>query len=104
MLECACVILHVIVIIVGIGEEILIAGVDECARQVGCRKTELLGIVHLIYLLWIIIQIFTYLITQVGVGVAVAHHLYRIVHTDSAVVGGDNHLESQLSHTPEDVE
>ncbi len=77
MLECACVILHIVVVIVRIGEEILIAGIDECARKIRCRKPELFGIVHLINLPRIVVEILPYLVTKVGVGVAVADN--RIV-------------------------
>ena len=54
------------------------------------------GIVHLINLPRIVVEILPYLVTKVGVGVAVADNLNRAVHSDCAVVGGDYHLEPHL--------
>jgi len=96
MLECAGIVLHVIIIIVWIREEILIAGIDECARNIRGRQSKLLGAFHFIDLTGIVVEILPDLIAKIGVRIPVADHLYRIIDADCAVVGGQDHRESQF--------
>lgn len=87
MLEGAIIILHIIIIVVGIGEEIASGRENVGRRHVGSRKPEPCRILHLIDLLGIIGEILANLVAEISVGVLIAHDLHRIVDTDSAVVG-----------------
>ena len=90
MLECAGVILHVVVVIVGIGEKVMSRRENVGRRYVRRGESVAFRMFYLIHLLRIVAQILAYLIAEIGVGVAVAYHFYRVVDLDSAVVGGEH--------------
>lgn len=104
VLECARVVLNVVVVVVRIGEEVLVAGVDVAARQVGRGESEFFWRMHFVYLLCVVIQILAYFVTEVGIGVFVSYYLDWIVDADGAVVGGKNYFISQFGESAEDVD
>ena len=104
MLEGAGVVLHIVVVIVGIGEEVFVHRKDIGTRDIGRRESEFTGIAYFEHLLGVVTQVLATLIAEVGIGVAIAYHLDGIVDTDSAMVGGDYHFVTQFGEATEDVE
>ena len=51
------------------------------------------GAFYLKYFFWIVVEVATLFIAQVGVGATFANHFYWVVHVYSAVIGSDNQIE-----------
>ena len=79
VLEGVGVVLRIVVIVVGICEEIVVAGEDVSRRDVGRRQAKGERFLYLIHLLRIVVEGFTHLVTQVGVDIFVAGLSTRMV-------------------------
>ena len=77
MLECVLVVGHIVVVVVGIGKEGAARGKYVRSRDIGCRELSLVRILYHEYVLRLAVEILAELISQVGVGVAVAYNLHR---------------------------
>ena len=87
MLEGILVILHVIVIVVGVGKEVVLHGKDVGRAEVRTGQACPQRFLYLEYLLLVVRQILAQLVAQVRIRVPVANHLHRVVAADAAVVG-----------------
>ena len=103
MLEGVAIVGHIVVVVVGIGEERVACGEDVARREVGGRQQRLLWLFDHEETLIVVGEVLTQLITQVGVGVPVAHNLHWLRTADAAVVGGHNHLAVGLCQQFEEV-
>ena len=90
MLEGVLIILHVIVVVVRIGKEVVAGGEHIARGEIRCRELRFLWLFDDEEVLAVVGKVFAELIAQVGVGVAVADNLDRIVGTDAAMIGGDD--------------
>jgi len=103
MLERVLVVGDVVVVVVGIGKERVTGGKDIAGGEVWRWQEGLGRILDDKELLGVVAQVLAKLVAQVGVGVAVAHYLYRTGASDAAVVGGDDDLIVGLRHAAEEV-
>ena len=103
MLEGILVVGYVIVVIVRIGEEGITVGEYIRSAQIWRRQLCLVRLLDGKHLLGIVSQVLAQFIAQVGIRVAVADNLDRLRGTDTAVVGGDNHLEVALRQSLEQL-
>lgn len=62
MLECVGVVLHIVIVVVGVGEEILAVCEYVGRRDVGRWQAEAFGMLDLVDLLCVVIQIFADLV------------------------------------------
>ena len=92
VLECAFIILNVVVVIVRIGKEFVAFSKNIVRRKVGARQSVLFRVAHLKYFLLIVTQIFAYLVAQICVDVLIADNPYRSVYANAAVIGGDEYI------------
>ncbi len=77
MLEGILVILYVVIIIVGIGKEIIACGKDVGGAQVGTGQSGFVRVTYLKHFLLVVGKALAQLVAQVGVCVLVSHHLDR---------------------------
>ena len=103
MLEGITIVGDVIVVVVGIGEEVVTRGKDVAGGEVGCRQMGLGGVFDDEEVLGVVCQVLTELIAQVGVRVTVADNLHGVGSTDAAVVGGDDDVVVGLCQLSEEV-
>ena len=103
MLESVLVITDVVVVVVRIGKEVVVLCKDVgCAEVLGWQES-LVRPLQFIDLLGIVREVFAQFVTQVGIGVAVANDLDRVVHTDAAVVGSNDDMSIGLCQFTEEV-
>ncbi len=86
----------IVIVVVGVDKIIVVLGKNLGGAQVGARQFVLQGGGDFVYLPGIVFEGSAQFITQVGIGVAIAHHLDRIIHSDGAVVGGQYHFATLL--------
>ena len=103
MLESVAVIGHIVVVIVGISEEVVAGGEDIARRQVRRGQEGLGGLLNDKEVLGVVCQVLAQLVAQVGVSVAVSDNLHGIGGTDAAVVGGDDDAVVGLCQQAEQV-
>ena len=92
MLEGILVVLHIIVVIIRIGEETVARGKYIRGTQVRCRQLGTLRLLDGENFLALVSQILAQLVAQVGVRIAVAYNLDWFRCPDAAVVGGEHYL------------
>ena len=97
VLERVTVIVDVVVVVVGIGEEVLLVAKDVAVCQMVDGKTYIFRFARSISFLSIEREALTKLVAQIGRGVAIANDLDRFAHADGAVVGGQDDLGAHLS-------
>ena len=102
MLECVAVVLDVVVVVVGVGKEILVLCKDICGAEVGTGESCLLWLAYLEDFTGVICQVLTQFVAKIGIDVLVAYDLYRIVAAYTAVVGGYNDGAVCLGKTAEE--
>ena len=90
MLEGVAVVGDVVVVVVGVGEEVVAPGEDVGCADVGLGKEHAAWLLDFIDLLGIVGKALAQLVAEIGVDGAVAHDLYGIADADAAVVGGDD--------------
>ena len=91
MLEGVAVVLDVVVVVVGVGKEVLVLGEDVGRADVGGWQACLAGVADFVDLLGIVGKVLAQFVAQVGVGVLVAHHFHGVVGTHGTVVGGQDY-------------
>ena len=82
MLECVGVELHVVVVVVGVGEEVAGGGEDIGGRHVWCRESEVFGSGDLKHLFGVVGEVSTKFVAEIGVGVFFAHDFDGVVDAD----------------------
>ena len=92
MLECAGIILHVVVIIIGIRKEIPTSRKNISRRNIGRRQSKAVRALNFVHLTRIVIKIFTHFIAQIGIGILIADYLHRIVNAHCPVIGCQYYL------------
>lgn len=103
VLEGAVVILNVIVVVVGICEEVTFPGENICGGDVGGGQSVAVRTFYLVYLFGIVVQVFANLVTEIGVGVLVTDDLDGVFDTDCAVVGGEDYFEPFRGYEAEQI-
>ena len=103
MLERVLVVRHVVVVVVGVGEECAAGGEHVRRTDVWCRQLRLLWVLDDEHFLRLAVEVLAQLVAQVGVRVAVADYLHRLRRTDTAVVGGDDDAAVDLRECAEQV-
>ena len=103
MLEGVTIITHIIIIIVGVGEEGVACRKDITGREVGHGQEGLLRLFDDEKALVVVGQVLAQLVAQVRVGVTVSHDLHGLGTADAAVVGGDDDLVVRLCQLLEEV-
>ena len=104
MLEGVVVVLHIVVVVVGVGDKVAVSGKDICSRDIGLWQSERLRALYLIHLLRVVAQVSPELVTQVGVGALFTHHLDGRIHAHCAVVGSEYHAESLFGNSLENLD
>ena len=102
MLEGIAVELGVVIEVVGVGEEVLPGAEDVAGRDVGRRQPHLLRTGYLKGVLALRGQRFADFVAEVGIGIAVADNLHRILHAGRAMVGCENQFVAQLGYTAQE--
>ena len=90
MLEGVFVVLHIMVVVVGIGKEVVVHCEDVAGGDIWRGEPEAFGAFYFIHLSVVVAEVFAELVAQVGVGVFVAYDFDGIVNTYGAVVGSDD--------------
>ena len=90
MLEGVFVIADVVVVVVGVGEEVVVLGEDVCGADVWRWQVGCFWGLELVDLFGVVAEVFAELVAQVGVGVFVAYDFDGIVNTYGAVVGSND--------------
>lgn len=104
MLESATVVGGIIVEIVGVGEEVATRREDIACGEIDSWESEICRSVDFKYGFRLAIQVFSKLVTQVGVDISVTNHFDRVVNSDSAMVGGQYDLISHVSNGTEEID
>ena len=94
VLERVLVIRHVVIVVVGVGEEAVAGRKHIAGAQIGHRQLGLLGVANDKHVLGVVTEVLAQLVAQIGVGVAVAHYLDGVGAAYGAVVGGHHHAVS----------
>ena len=103
MLEGVAVVGDIIIVVVGIGEEVVARSKDVARRQVGRGQEGLGGVLDDKEVLGVIGQILAQLVAQIGIGVAVADNLDGIGSPNATVVGGDDDAVVSLCQQAEQI-
>ena len=90
MLEGVAIVADVVVVVVGIGEEVIACSKYIGSRYVGGRQHGFARLLDDEEVFRVVGQILAQLIAQVGVGVAVANNLDGIVGTYRTMIGSDD--------------
>src|SRR5689334_12360318 len=91
MLKRVFVKIHVIIIVVGIGEELIFNGKHICSGYILLRQKETVGLKRLHYFSTFVAQIFSLLVAQIGIYIFVANNFEWFLHTNGAVIGSNDH-------------
>ena len=103
MLERVLVVRHVVVVVVGVGEERAAGGEHVRRTDVRRRQLRLVRVLYHEHFLRLAAEVLAQLVAQISVGVAVAYYLHRLRSTYTAVVGGDDNLAVDLRECVEQV-
>ena len=103
MLERITIVTHIIIIIVGIGEERIACRKHITPREVRHRQLGLLRLLDDVEALLVVRQIRTQFVAQVRVSVSVAHNLHRLGASDTAMIRRHNHLAVGLCYQFEEI-
>ena len=79
MLEGVFVVTHVVVVVVGVGEEGVACGKYVCRADIGCGQMGLAGVFDFKDFLGVVVEVLAQFVAQVGIGVAVANNLHGAV-------------------------
>ena len=90
MLEGVAIELHIVVVVIGISKEARARGKDVSRGKIGRREFQRSRVAHLIDFFWRIVEVFSQLIAQIRVHIAVANHLAGAIHTNRTVVSGED--------------
>ena len=82
MLEGVGVELHVVVVVVGVGEEVAGGGENVGGRHVWSRESEVFGAGDFKHLFRVVGEISTEFVAEIGVGVFFAHDFDGVVDAD----------------------
>ena len=96
MLEGVAIELHIVVVVIGISKEARARGKDVSRGKIGRRKFQSSRIAHLIDFFWRIVEVFSQLIAQIRVHIAVAHHFAGAIHANRTVVSGEDDFSITL--------
>src|SRR5690606_30518006 len=92
MLKGVFVEVNIVIVIVWVSKEVIFNCKYKRSRNIGFRQEKSFGFAYREHIFDCVAQVFTVLVAQVGVSVAVADDLERPLYPDGAVVGGDNEL------------
>src|SRR5690606_18561418 len=92
MLEGLIKIIDKLVVIIGINEVIIFLGKNKAGAHVQFRKHPIMRVFNQKNLLGIKIQVFSLLITQIGVRISVAHYFAWMLHTNGSMVSSNDQL------------
>ena len=98
MLERVLVIAYIIVVVIRISKEVIVLCKDICRTQVWRREQSRFRCLQLKYLFGIVRQVFSKLITQVGVSVLVTNNLDRVIHTYATMIGSNDDFGIRTSN------
>ena len=104
MLEGASIVGDVVVVIVGVSEEVGVGGEDVARAQVRRGQSSPGGVVDLEDVLGVAGHVSAGLVAEVGVGVAIAGDLDRVVDLDGAMIGGEDHTAALIGQSVEQLE
>ena len=96
MLERLIEMIDKMIVIIRVYEIRVLARKDEAGADVQLRQHRIVRILYMEHILGDEIEVFTLLIPQIGVCIAVANHLAGMLYTDGTVVGGDNQADRLL--------
>ena len=102
MLEGVAIELHIVVVVIGISKEARARGKDVSRGKIRRREFQRSRVAHLIYFFCRIVEIFSQLIAQVRVHIAVTHHFAGAIHANRTVVSGQNDLCVTLRQATEE--
>ena len=104
MLEGVGIVLHVVVVVVGVGEEVVPRGEDVGRRDVGRGQAEAFGPFDFVDLARVVAQVLAHFVAEVGGGGAVADDAYGGGDADGAVVGGEDDGEAAFGGAAQQLE
>ena len=87
MLEGILVKVHKLVVVVGVHKKVAVLSEHVGCTYVDFRKENVGRVAHFKYFFWIVIEVFSGLISQVRVGVAITNDLDWIFYANGSVVG-----------------
>ena len=88
MLESILVVIHIVIVVVGIGEEVVLHGEDIGRTHIGYGKSGLIGFSYREYVFetFVVIQVSSLLISQIGRRVSVSNDTYGTLDSDGTVL------------------
>ena len=92
MLECVFVIIHVVIVVVGVGKEIVFTSKNKARSEVLQRQEYIIRFFYFIHFLWVVSDVFPLLVPEVRIHVFIAHNFDGVFHADTAVVCSNNHF------------
>ena len=95
MLEGIFVILHIVIVIVGIGEKVVLHGEDIGRTHVGFGEECFFGLPNREEMasLLVVIEVFALLVSKVGGGFAIPDDAGRSLHPNGPMIGGQNNFD-----------
>ena len=103
MLEGVAVVAHIVIVVVGIGEEAVAAGEDVTCRQVRRREHSTMRIGDFKDFLGVVVQVLSQLVAQVGIRILVALHADGVLATNAAVVRSEDDVVVALCQGTEEI-
>ena len=95
MLESILVVIHIVIVVVGIGEEIILHGEDIGRTHIGFGKSGLFGFSYSEYVFetFVVIQVSSLLISQIGRRVSVSNDTHGTLDSDGTVISCEDDLD-----------
>ena len=104
MLEGVTVQIHVLIVVVGVSEKIILFCEHISRRYVGFGKEKSLRLATNQQMIVVEAQVFAVLVPQVGVRFAIANDFHGFLNPNHAVVGGQNQAAFFLGHLFDEIQ
>ena len=103
MLESVPVIIHIIVVVIGIGEEIVVPAEDIIGTDIDLGKESIRRILDLEHFVAVQISVPSRFCTAGWYSCSCRQGPYRVLDADRAMIGGDDHVDILLRQVPDDI-
>jgi len=104
MLKCILVVIHIMVVVVRICEEVGISAEGEGRAYVGTWKEDVGRIPDFEHFITLILKGSTGFVAKVCIGISVAQDLYRIANPNRAMVGSDDQVHIFFGEVTENLQ
>ena len=86
MLECVFVIIHVVIVVVGVGKEIVFTSKNKARSKVLQWQKYIMGFLHFVHLFGVVSDVFPLFVAEVRIHVFITHDFDWVFHSDASVV------------------